>query len=428
MSDSVPPFTITFPFDENTGTVFFAVLAVLALSFAVYGILQMPTTANRNRDWKQQGIEILFVFLIPVWICLMGFVIWTLISLAASFPDYSEGDDLRWHALALVGLMTSLAGLIGTPFVFLRAQTTERHTVATEQGLITDRITKAVEQIGAVKTVIKDDKSSTLPNIEVRIGGLYALENIAQQNLEVHIQIMDILCAYVRENLSNKIDNKPGELSTMTDTSPLPKAGERLLPDDVSVVFKIISRRSKPQKKKEESRLNSEGQRYVFDFSTCNFIHYRLWWLSFDNCRFWYCDFSGATFFRNEIQNSDFMAANFSSTTFNSVKAENTKFHIVATDDLEIEHTSFLGCQFFKFDFAPTRISNDTQFDGSQFSSEWNVVTALTDEQKETALGIGNFDPTDGHIPKHWTTVEATNNKVDDYWREWQKTNGSQPK
>ncbi|MCB1417506.1 MAG: pentapeptide repeat-containing protein [Notoacmeibacter sp.] len=195
----------------------------------------------------------------------------------------------RVHYLALVGLMTALAGLIGAPLAIHRLYTVERQTKATEEGLITDRINKAVEGLGAEKTVerigravtvfygkpttmthsvdvgasfevpeksevvssakqqpwvnprtddveINDeyevrtwpnvrteiewrdeklkleqtDKVSaegdwqvfkqTVPNLEVRIGAIYALERIAQDSLRDHIQIMEILCAYIREN------------------------------------------------------------------------------------------------------------------------------------------------------------------------------------------------------------------------------------
>ena len=99
-----------------------------------------------------------------------------------------------------------------------------RRAETAEQGHITERISKAVEQIGAEKTVSRqrrnqagelvyeDDKNGTPdlkkpvleqvtePNLEVRIGGIYALERIAQDSERDHIQIMEILCAYVREN------------------------------------------------------------------------------------------------------------------------------------------------------------------------------------------------------------------------------------
>ena len=42
--------------------------------------------------------------------------------------------------------------------------------------------------------------SETLPNMEVRIGAIYALERIARETPNFHVQIMEILCAYIREN------------------------------------------------------------------------------------------------------------------------------------------------------------------------------------------------------------------------------------
>lgn len=69
-----------------------------------------------------------------------------------------------------------------------------------EQGRITDRINKAVENLNAERTVQKEDSDHTEPNIGVRIGAIYALERIAQDSERDHIPIMEILCAYIREN------------------------------------------------------------------------------------------------------------------------------------------------------------------------------------------------------------------------------------
>lgn len=40
----------------------------------------------------------------------------------------------------------------------------------------------------------------TVENIEVRLGALYALERISQDSERDNIQIMEIICAYLREN------------------------------------------------------------------------------------------------------------------------------------------------------------------------------------------------------------------------------------
>jgi len=76
---------------------------------------------------------------------------------------------------------------------------------------MTDRISKAVEQLGAEKTVKvprpdgSGSEERTEPNIEVRIGAILSLERIAQDSTihdkgRDHVRVMEILCAYVREN------------------------------------------------------------------------------------------------------------------------------------------------------------------------------------------------------------------------------------
>jgi uncharacterized protein YjbI with pentapeptide repeats len=57
----------------------------------------------------------------------------------------------------------------------------------TEQGQITDRFTKAVEQLGSDK-------------LDVRIGGIYALERIARDSDQDRPTVMEVLTAFIREH------------------------------------------------------------------------------------------------------------------------------------------------------------------------------------------------------------------------------------
>lgn len=64
-----------------------------------------------------------------------------------------------------------------------------------EQGQIADRYTKAVEQLGATK-------------MNVRLGGIYALERLAQDSPRDHQTVYDVLAAFVREHDRKPIDEK----------------------------------------------------------------------------------------------------------------------------------------------------------------------------------------------------------------------------
>src|SRR5215203_3394049 len=96
-----------------------------------------------------------------------------------------------------VGL-TGAAGFIGLLFTWRNlAQTresTRRTLELTEQGQITERFTRAIDQLGAT-----DDEGK--PKLEIRLGGIYALERIAKDSPERdYSTVMEVLTAYAREN------------------------------------------------------------------------------------------------------------------------------------------------------------------------------------------------------------------------------------
>ncbi len=209
---------VNLPIDLRQLGVLTTVVVIVALSALVYLAMSHE---RKKRDWPEgwtlAALGWFVAVLTPIWLGLFGYVLWAMIRLAATFPDVTAGDDIRWHVLALVGLITAIGGLVGAPLALIRVFTTERQTKAAEEGLITDRITKAVDGLGSEKTVIAPaldpegnpgrDKNGnmatnerTVPNLEVRIGAIYALERISQDSPRDHVQIMEILCAYVREN------------------------------------------------------------------------------------------------------------------------------------------------------------------------------------------------------------------------------------
>lgn len=69
----------------------------------------------------------------------------------------------------------------------------EKNLKVSQEGQITERFTRAVNQLGAI------DKSGN-PAIEIRLGGIYALERIANESEKDYWPIMEILTAYVRKN------------------------------------------------------------------------------------------------------------------------------------------------------------------------------------------------------------------------------------
>ncbi|WP_282094884.1 pentapeptide repeat-containing protein [Epibacterium ulvae] len=187
-------------------------------------------------------------------------------------------ENIRNLAYAAATLVAVLAGSATIFFSSLRVWINERNTKATEQGLITDRINKAIEGLGADKTTKIDEKEHTEPNIEVRIGSILALERIARQNLDFHIQIMEILCAYVRQNAPCQV-----LLSQELTQNPKPR-------DDIQFCVRIIGRRSSEGKTLETSI------QFRLDLSQCNLTGVKFSKGDYSGADFSDCDLSSCIF------------------------------------------------------------------------------------------------------------------------------------
>lgn len=217
--------------------------------------------------------------LAPIWVALVCLVLWALWKLASSEFSALDPTDKRWHVLAIAAMIASLGGLISAPLALIRVQVNERQTKAqeaqrhtAEQGHITDRFTKAVEQLGAEKTVYRDGQPHTEPNLEVRLGAIYALERIAQDSARDHIPIMETLSAYIRQNtnagepkdfpLGQELEDIPYASDDPEDTYEamiscrreywrdwLESLGPAYLPRlDVEAAVKVIGRRTEQQR------------------------------------------------------------------------------------------------------------------------------------------------------------------------------------
>ena len=103
----------------------------------------------------------------------------------------------------LTQIVLSIFGLFILYFTWQRARTGDKTVQIMEQGHITDRYTKAIEQLGK----LDGDK----PNIEIRLGAIYALERIAHDSPRDHWTIMEVLTAYVRQNSPAAPKGEPPE-------------------------------------------------------------------------------------------------------------------------------------------------------------------------------------------------------------------------
>ena len=100
----------------------------------------------------------------------------------------SARDAARGRLLTLGAGLFAAGALVYTARNFnLSRRTFEATFTLTEQGQVTERYTKAIEQLGSEK-------------LDVRMGGIYALERIARDSPRDHPTVMEVLAAFIREH------------------------------------------------------------------------------------------------------------------------------------------------------------------------------------------------------------------------------------
>ncbi|MDP4032229.1 MAG: pentapeptide repeat-containing protein [Pseudorhodobacter sp.] len=178
-----------------------------------------------------------------------------------------------------LGAGALIVALLGAPFLIWGTLIKHRTLSAQMDGQITDRIAKAVEQLGAEKTVKQPDENGavaerTRPNIEVRIGAILSLERIAQDSTSHdhgrdHVRVMEILCAYLRENApaSGAEERNPKKHPTIEEWVQSLKP----LREDVALALKVIGRRNADQRLVEAAWPDPPSSTTFWVFDTQSF-------------------------------------------------------------------------------------------------------------------------------------------------------------
>lgn len=242
------------------------------------------------------------------------------------------------------GFAALLAAILSAPFVIWRTWVAHQDYRVKEQGHITDRINKAVEGLGAEKTVkqLAEDgttKEFTEPNLEVRMGAIYALERIAKDSLRDHIQIMEILSAYIRQNAV-----KPLHVNLKL----------RL---DIQIALTVIGRRAHSQIKLERKR------KYVLDLSNINLDNVVLKGLNFDRA-----NFEHSSFRDSNLSLGSFIKASFYQVDFEKAQLYKAKFNGAILFHTNFKATLLPYADFKNAEIGQANFSDNSQVDGVDFT------------------------------------------------------------
>ena len=151
---------------------------------------------------------------------------------ASVTPDRSEAlqaqNDLRTSMLQGVGGLLLIAGVVAT---WRQVQLTRHQLDILREGQITERFTRAIEQLGS-------------DNLDIRLGGIYALERIASGSEADRGPILEVLTAYVRGHSPWPTAGWQYGAQTPPEPDERQLASLQFRKPDVAAVVAILGRRT----------------------------------------------------------------------------------------------------------------------------------------------------------------------------------------
>ncbi len=192
---------------------------------------------------------------------MLASVLLNLVAFAVPLAFFVEyfGTEVRislestWHLSALGGsiFFAFLVALIAARLLsrqedalphhiirLLKARATEKSVSIAHERHLTERLTRAITQLG-------DD------NMAIRLGGIYALERLAKDSDTDHARVMDILTAYVRENAPSHAQDAPQAAHKPKPTT------------DMQAILTVLGRRKTPGNNRHNARLDLNHTRLV---------------------------------------------------------------------------------------------------------------------------------------------------------------------
>jgi uncharacterized protein YjbI with pentapeptide repeats len=228
-------------------------------------------------------------------------------------------DQLDAEASFRTALIQLFGGLALIGGVYFTAKTFS----LTREGQITDRYAKAIEQLG--------NKS-----LDVRIGGIYALERLAHDSKIDRSMIIEVLTTFIREHTRDPIN-----ASTESAWADV-RASKKPVEADVQAAVSVLGRRSKSDSEVDlcstglsnASLADGNFSKAYFHYSTLNhttFTRAKLDGAELSFCRaqmaaFNDCSAIGASFVCAEYVNSFFLASDFTNATFEGCDLSGSDF------------------------------------------------------------------------------------------------------
>ena len=290
--------------------------------------------------------------------------------LALVFWEWLNAGESGSSTIRNVGLI--VAGPIALYIAIWRSLVADRQAKTAQESLLNERYQKGAEMLGNEV-------------LSVRLGGIYALQRLAEEHPEqYHVQIMRLFCAFARQPTKDS-----GLESEQVQIEPGTMLGLR---QDLEAIILAIKSRSKSGislERKEDFRLDLRGavlpgiQFLDLDLSN-SFLHHAklpnaniantnlsgaifdyadlreatLYKVKLRGTRFYYANLSGARFNDMDLSMADFSDGNLSGAILASANLSRANFqHAIITNAL-LTRANVSGAVFLGANLSGARLMN----------------------------------------------------------------------
>lgn len=255
----------------------------------------------------------------------------------------------------------TLIEVVGVVFALVALYLAWRRVHVSEQGLITDRYTRAIEQLGAT------DKDGN-PSVEVRLGAIYALERVAQDSARDHWTIMEVLTAYVRKNAPAPTDaNQREEYANRPAT-------------EIEAILTVLGRRKRGHLREGDRRL---------DLSRTDLRHAKLTHLQLARVRFDYACLKRADLSMSHVMEASFVGCDLSEAWFTGTYAEKADFQDSILFSTIFRSAWLMGCSFYRANAFFAQFSENRGLTERQLKEANNWQHASYHQQLSSVAGTG---------------------------------------
>lgn len=309
---------------------------------------------------------------IASYVLISAFILYWYPSIQVSHFEISNSTTIATleneYRTNLTQILGGGAVAIGIYFAWKNFIIAQDNLRVSQEGQITERFTRAVDQLG-------NDK------LEIRLGGIYALERIANESEKDYWPIMEILTAYVRKNASLKANtNKKFTFISMdiqadeSTTTDVPDV--ETISIDIQAVLIVIGRRKYFFNAGESIRLNLSGtylrkailKEFHLERTNFGYAHLQYAYLGeahleqtvfieshLENSYIRHAYLENSVFIGAHLENADFSWSHLEEALLIKAHMERTVFRYAYLQNADFEGADFEGANFEGADFSGAR-------------------------------------------------------------------------